>query len=99
MQAHVTDYCLVASGACIIAFAIVTVFGLFAQLPGDAVTAAKNAANARGATDPISDVAKLFERLSGLVANLTKAGPGLSALAAAVFFAAIAAYSSQHGAP
>lgn len=67
------------------------------------LTVAKDAHNTVKDTKPLSgsdavpavDIAKWLESAAKLVDSLTKAGPGLSALAAAILFLSIAAYGTQ----
>ena len=94
MKEAVANYCLYASGFCLIAF-LTILFLDYLKVRESLKTSADNANNvAARATpgDPAEALSKIVEATSKLVEAITKAGPALSSLAAAVLFAMVAAY-------
>ncbi len=83
----------------IAAFVVFVLYYLVSLIASFVVRAPADAALKRGADISLDSAAKLVEALSKLADSLVKAGPGLSALIASIFFAAIAAYSATPPTP
>ena len=86
----VAIYCLLASGACLASFFIIAYYD-----SKKAAVASIEAKSRAQPSDSADSLARLTEATGKLVEALTKAGPSLSALAAAILFAMISAYIAK----
>lgn len=89
----VFTYSLIASCACLISFFFIAYND--SKKAADAAGDAKAIKTRAAPSDTADSLARLAEATGKLVEALTKAGPSLSALAASILFAMIAAYIAR----